>query len=56
MKLTKEEFNHELNYLISKHLLKDLLDNNLINQKEYEEIKAVLLGFYKPLISFYLED
>lgn len=55
MKLTEKEFEDELSYLTSKHILKQLLDNNLINEDEYQKIKEALLCHYKPLISSLLE-
>ena len=55
MKLTEKEFEDELSYLTSKHILNQLLDNNLINQEEYQKIKEALLRHYKPLISSLLE-
>lgn len=55
MKLTKEEFDNELSYLVSKHLLDDLLNKGYINQEEYTSIKKELLNHYHPIISGLLE-
>ena len=55
MKLTQEEFDNELSYLVSKQIIKDLLEKRLINEKEYQDIKEALLKEYKPLISSLFE-
>ena len=55
MDLTKEEFNDELMYLTSKLIIKELLDNHLINNDEYHTIKEALLDYYKPLVSGLME-
>ena len=55
MKLTKEEFNNELNYLVSISITKELLESDLISKEEFELIKESLLSFYKPLINTLLE-
>ena len=56
MKLTEEEFNQELSYLVSKQIINDLLKHGYLTSEEYCSIKKALLDHYKPLISTFLED
>lgn len=56
MKLTEEEFNQELSYLVSKQIINDLLKHGYLTSEEYSSIKKALLDHYKPLISTFLED
>ena len=55
MKLTKEEFDNELNDLVSKHIITNMKEEGLINEDEFNDIKQKLLKIYHPLISTLLE-
>ena len=55
MKLTKEEFDNELRFLISKQIIKELVERQLISVEEYESIINALINQYHPLISSLLK-
>ena len=56
MKLTKEELDDELSYLISVEILKKTMDKGLLKQEEFEIAKEELLKLYQPLISSLIGD
>ena len=56
MKLTKEELDNELSYLISNEILKKMLQKGLIDEGEYQSSKDALLRLYEPIISSLLGD
>ena len=56
MKLKKEEFKSELHYLVSIHIINDLLAQQIIDEKQHQKIKKILLKHYHPPISTLLES
>lgn len=56
MKLTKEELDNELLFLISDEILMKMLQKGLIDEGEYQSSKDALLSRYKPIISSLLGD
>lgn len=55
MKLTKQEFDDELAYLVSKSIINEMKEKQLINEDEYQKIRLALSKEYKPVISALLE-
>ena len=48
--MTKEQFEREKNYQASRAVVKSMLNNGLITEKEYKKIDTKLVGKYCPLI------
>ena len=48
--MTKEQFKREKNYQTSRSVVKSMLDNGLITEKEYKKIDTKLVGRYRPVI------
>jgi len=48
--MTKEQFECEKNYQTSRAVVKSMLNNGLITEKEYKKIDTKLIGKYCPLI------
>ena len=48
--MTKERFEREKNYQTSRAIVKSMLNNGVITEKEYKKIDTKLVGRYRPLI------
>ena len=48
--MTKEQFEREKNYQTSRSVVKSMLNNGVITEKEYKKIDTKLVGRYRPLI------
>lgn len=48
--MTKEQFEREKNYQTSRAIVKSMLNNGVITEKEYKKIDTKLVGRYRPLI------
>ena len=47
--MTKEQFQREKNYQASRAVVKSMLNNGVITEKEYKKIDTKLVGRYRPL-------
>ncbi|SHI17968.1 SHOCT domain-containing protein [Sporanaerobacter acetigenes] len=48
--MTKEQFEREKNYQVSLLVAKNMLEENLIDHKEYQKINKALVKKYNPII------
>jgi hypothetical protein len=48
--MNQAQFEREKNYQASLCIAKTMLEEGLIDSKEYGKIKAILIGKYKPII------
>lgn len=48
--MTKEQFEREKSYQVSLLMAKNMLKENLINQKEFQKINKALVKKYNPII------
>jgi len=47
--MTKEQFQREKKYQISRSVVKSMLDKGLVTEKEYKKIDTKLASKYRPL-------
>lgn len=47
--MTKEQFEHEKNYRISQIIVKSMLKNRIITDREYKKIDTILKHKYRPV-------
>lgn len=50
IQLTKEQFEREKNYQVSLLVAKNMLEENIIDHKEYQKINKALVKKYNPII------
>ena len=48
--MTKEQFEREKNYQTSRAIVKSMLNNGVITEKEYKKIDTMLTKKYNPLL------
>ena len=48
--MTKEQFEREKDYRISKAVAKSILSQNIINKEDFRKINNLLIDKYKPMI------
>ena len=48
--MTKEQFQREKNYQASRTIVKSMLNNGLITEKEYKKIDTKLVAKYRPVM------
>jgi len=48
--MTKEQFEREKNYQISKTIVKTILNQKMIDNEDFRKINIMLLDKYKPII------
>ncbi len=49
--MTKLQFENEKRYRISVSIVKNMLDNNIISEKEYHTIDTILKQKYQPILA-----
>ena len=54
--MTKEEFIHELVYQVTMIQATKLLNDGVIEKKEYEDFQRKMLEMYQPILSKYMDE